>query len=44
MQEELEVPQQRRVSLLEAEVEKHRQMFCKARRDHERCKVRLTPG
>ena len=40
VQEELEVPQQRRVALLEAEVEKHRQMFCKARRDHERCKVR----
>lgn len=37
--EELEVPHQRRVALLEAEVEKHRQMFCKARRDHERCKV-----
>ncbi|CAN0539918.1 unnamed protein product, partial [Scytosiphon promiscuus] len=40
VQEELEVPQQRRVALLEAEVEKHRQMFCKARREHERCKVR----
>lgn len=39
VQEELEVPQQRRVALLEAEVEKHRQMFCKARREHERCKV-----
>lgn len=40
VQEELEVPQQRRVALLEAEVERHRQMFCKARREHERCKVR----
>eukprot|EP00904_Undaria_pinnatifida_P009883 jgi/Undpi1/6024/HiC_scaffold_2.g01298.m1 len=39
VQEELEVPQQRRVALLEAEVEKHRQMFCKARREHERCKA-----
>ncbi|CAM9789285.1 unnamed protein product [Pylaiella littoralis] len=39
VQEELEVPQQRRTSLLEAEVEKHRQMFCKARREHERCKA-----
>lgn len=42
MQEELEVPHQRRVALLEAEVEKHRHMFCKARREHERCKVRLS--
>lgn len=40
MQEELEVPHQRRVALLEAEVEKHRHVFCKARREHERCKVR----
>lgn len=39
MQEELQVPHQRRVGLLEAEVERHRQMYCKARRDHERCKV-----
>lgn len=39
VQEELEVPQQRRVAMLESEVEKHRQMFCKARREHERCKV-----
>lgn len=44
VQEELEVPQQRRVALLEAEVEKHRQMFCKARREHERCKVRYIRG
>lgn len=34
------MPHQRRVALLEAEVEKHRHMFCKARREHERCKVR----
>ena len=40
VQEELEVPHQRRVALLEAEAEKHRQMFCKARREHERCRVR----
>lgn len=40
VQEELEVPHHRRVALLEAEVEKHRHMFCKARREHERCKVR----
>eukprot|EP00903_Cladosiphon_okamuranus_P005510 g5490.t1 len=39
VQEELEVPHQRRVALLEAEVEKHRHMFCKARREHERCKA-----
>lgn len=39
VQEELEVPHHRRVALLEAEVEKHRQMFCKARREHERCRV-----
>ncbi|CAM9547479.1 unnamed protein product, partial [Hapterophycus canaliculatus] len=39
VQEELEVPQQRRVALLEAEVERHRQMYCKARREHERCKA-----
>ncbi|CAM9159615.1 unnamed protein product [Laminaria digitata] len=39
VQEELEVPQQRRVAMLESEVEKHRQMFCKARREHERCKA-----
>ncbi|CAM9723282.1 unnamed protein product, partial [Ascophyllum nodosum] len=39
VQEELEVPHQRRVALLEAEAEKHRQMFCKARREHERCRA-----
>lgn len=39
VQEELEVPHHRRVALLEAEVEQHRQMFCKARREHERCRV-----
>ncbi|CBJ30404.1 conserved unknown protein [Ectocarpus siliculosus] len=39
VQEELQVPHQRRVGSLEAEVERHRQMFCKARRDHERCKA-----
>lgn len=36
------MPHQRRVALLEAEVEKHRHMFCKARREHERCKVRFV--
>lgn len=41
VQEELEVPHQRRVGLLEAEVDKHRQMFFGVRREYERCKVRI---
>lgn len=40
VQEELEVPHRRRVAALEAEVEKHRQLFFGIRREHERCKVR----
>lgn len=39
VQEGLEVPHQRRVVGLEAEVDKYRQMFFNVRREHERCKA-----
>lgn len=42
VQEELEIPHQRRMAGLENEVERHRQRYFNVRREYERCKVRIS--